>query len=99
MLADVSAFEQEIATDALDVGVVIVDAKVTVVVWNDWMVRASGISKQAARGNTLLSIFPTLQHTRLPTAIQDALQVGRSSILTHTLKRLLPLRGEDGNDL
>ena len=99
MLADVSAFEAEFALDALDVGVVVLDAQVTVVGWNDWIVRASGISKQAALGKSLLSIFPALQQTRLPAAINDALQVGSSSILTHTLNKLLPLHSDDGSDL
>ena len=99
MLANVSAFEAEFALDALDVGVVMLDAQVTVVGWNDWIVRASGISKQAALGKSLLSIFPTLQQTRLPAAINDALQVGSSSILTHTLNKLLPLHSDDGSDL
>ncbi len=99
MLADVSALESEVPFDALDVGVVILDAQISIVGWNAWMVRASGISKQAAFGQPLLSIFPNLQHTRLPAAINDSLQVGSSSILTHTLNKLLPLHGEDGNDL
>ena len=99
MLADVSAFEAEFALDALDVGVVVLDAQATVVGWNDWIVRASGISRQAALGKSLLSIFPGLQQTRLPAAIDDSLQVGSSSILTHTLNRLLPLHSDDGSDL
>jgi len=99
MLADVSAFESEAPLDALDVGVVILDTQLLIVGWNAWMVRASGISKQAALGKALLSIFPTLQNTRLPAAIGDSLQVGSSSILTHTLNRLFPLRGEDGNNM
>ena len=99
MLADVSAFEAEFALDALDVGVVMLDAQVAVVGWNDWIVRASGVSRQAALGKSLLSIFPALQQTRLPAVIDDALQVGSSSILTHTLNKLLPLNSDDGSDL
>ena len=99
MLADVSAFEAEFALDALDVGIVVLDAQVTVVGWNDWIARASGVSKPAALGKSLLSIFPALQQTRLPAAIDDALQVGSSSILTHTLNKLLPLHSDDGSEL
>ena len=39
-------------------------------------------------------IFPDVQGTRLPDVIEDAFQVGSSSILTHTLNTLLPLQGE-----
>ena len=99
MLADVLAFEAEFALDGLDVGVVVLDAKIVVVGWNDWIVRATGISKQSALGKPLLLIFPALQQTRLPAAINDSLQAGSSSILTHTLNKLLPLHSDDGNDL
>ena len=43
MLADVSAFEAEFVLDGLDVGVVVLDAQIVVVGWNDWIVRATGI--------------------------------------------------------
>ena len=99
MLADVSAFEAEFVLDGLDVGVVVLDAQIVVVGWNDWIVRATGISKQSALGKPLLSIFPDLQQTRLPAAINDSMQVGSSSILTHALNKLLPLHSDDGKDL
>lgn len=99
MLDNVPAFESEFALDALDVGIVVLDAQGTVVVWNDWIVGASGISKQSALGRTLFSVFPNLRGTRLPAAIDDSLQVGSSSILTHSLNKLLPLYGGDGSDL
>jgi PAS domain S-box-containing protein len=37
--------------------------------------------------------------TRLPAVVEDTLKVGTSSILTHTLNKLLPLRHDDGTDL
>lgn len=99
MLDHVPTFEPEFALDALDVGIVVLDAQGSVVGWNDWIARASGIAKQSALGKTLLSVFPNLRETRLPAAIDDSLQVGSSSILTHSLNKLLPLYGGDGNDL
>lgn len=99
MLTDGSAFEVEDVSDALDVGIVVLDAQGMVVGWNDWIARASGISKQAAIGKSLLSIFPAVQQTRLPAAISDSLQIGSSSVLTHTLNKLLPLHSDDGSDL
>ena len=40
-----------------------------------------------------------MRDTRLPAVIEDSFQVGSSSILTHSLNTLLPLRGEDGQAL
>ena len=99
MFANMATFEPEFALDSLDVGIAILDAQVGVVGWNDWLVRASGVSKEAALGKSLVALFPTLQQTRLPTAIKDSLQMGSSSILTHTLNKLLPLQCDDGSEL
>jgi PAS domain S-box-containing protein len=96
MLGKVSTLEFESVFDALDAGIVVFDDQCCIIVWNNWMAGASRVSKEAALGKTLCDIVPSLRDTRLPAAIEDALQVGSSSILTHSLNRLLPLRGEDG---
>jgi PAS domain S-box-containing protein len=99
MLDNRSAPAFEAVFDDLDVGVVVLDGQCSIVGWNDWIARASGIARESALGNDLLNIFPELRDTRLPAVIDDALNVGSSSILTHTLNKLLPLRGEDGQEL
>ena len=50
-------------------------------------------------GKALSDVFPEVRHTRLPDVIDDSFRAGSSSILTHTLNALLPLRGEDGEPL
>ena len=99
MLADASTSASELALDALDVGVIVLDVRGAVVVWNEWIARACNIPKEIAVGQNLLALFPDLVKTRLPAVIEDSLKVGSSSILTHTLNRLLPLRNDDGTDL
>src|SRR4051794_30514413 len=99
MLGNGSALAFESVFDDLDVGVVVLDSQRSIVGWNNWIARASGVSRQSALGHDLLDIFPALRDTRLPAVIDDALQVGSSSILTHTLNKLLPLRGDDGQEL
>ncbi len=99
MLADASTFESEQPLDALDVGVIILDARGTIVGWNEWIARASNIPKEIAVGQDLLALFPDLAKTRLPPVIDDSFKVGSSSILTHTLNKLFPLRNGDGTDL
>ena len=99
MLDNVSGLNFDAVTGALDVGIIVLDSRGRVVVWNDWIAAATRVSKEAALGHDLRVLFPSLRDSRLPAAIEDALQIGTSSILTHTLNRLLPLRGEDGRVL
>ncbi len=82
--------------DALDVGVVVLDRDARVVDWNEWMARVTGQPKPAVLGRKLIDLYPNLAKTRLSAVIDDALQIGASSILTHSLNSLLPLLGEDG---
>jgi PAS domain S-box-containing protein len=99
MLDEVSEFALESVFDALDVGTIVLDSDRCVVGWNDWMARVTRRSKRSVLGKNLFEIFTALRDTRLPTVIQDAFEVGSSSILTHSLNKLMPLRGEDGQEL
>jgi PAS domain S-box-containing protein len=67
-----------------------------IVGWNHWIARASEYAPDTALGKTLGDLFPKISQTRLPAVIDDSFQFGTSSILTHSLNALLPLRGEGG---
>ena len=99
MSVDQANLEFVAVFDALDVGIVVLDSESRVTGWNDWMVGATGRSKASVLGCTFIELYPNLAQTRLPSVIDDALQIGSSSILTHTLNSLLPLRGEDHQPL
>jgi PAS domain S-box-containing protein len=85
--------------DTIDIGLVVLDREGYVVGWNDWMARISRRSTDEVLGKAFYDVFPDLRRTRLPGVIEDALQVGSSSILTHTLNALLPLQNEAGEPL
>lgn len=68
--------------DALDSGLVLMGPDARVAAWNSWMVAATGVTAEAARGRTLAEIFPDRSLGRLPSAIRDALDLGASSVLT-----------------
>lgn len=85
--------------DDLDVGIIVLDSQRAVVGWNEWIGRTSKVSKQAALGKDLFSLFPGLHGTRLSSVIEDSLRVGSSGFLTHTLNTLLPLKSGDGEDM
>jgi PAS domain S-box-containing protein len=85
--------------DALDVGVIVLDEKSRIVAWNDWIARFARQSKSAVLGKSFYDVFPSLHQTRLPAVIEDSFHAGSSSVLTHSLNTLLPLRGESGQEL
>jgi PAS domain S-box-containing protein len=99
MPAEASALQTTAVLDALDIGIVILDRDARVVVWNEWMTRHAGVTAAAATGGTLVALFPGLAATRLPAAIEASFTDGSSSILTHSLNKLLPLRDETGKEL
>ena len=70
-----------------------------VVFWNDWLVRFTQTPSEIVTGKLLVESFPMLAATRLPSAIEGSFQNGTSSILTHSLNKLLPLRDDRGTEL
>jgi PAS domain S-box-containing protein len=85
--------------DSIDIGLIVLDGQRRIVGWNEWIARASHRPAQGVMGKELFDVFSDLRNTRLPHVIDDALQAGSSSILTHTLNTLLPLQGEGGERL
>jgi PAS domain S-box-containing protein len=86
--------------DLLDTGIIIVDDEYRVRNWNAWMERATGEMRAALAGRSIWEVFADLADSRLRGAVDDALQAGASSILTHSLHAgLLPLRFPDGRPL
>jgi PAS domain S-box-containing protein len=85
--------------DTVDIGLVVVDVDGCVFGWNAWMAHVTRRPTQQVIGKSLYEIFPDVRSTRLPGIIEDAFQVGSSSILTHTLNTLLPLQGEGGEPI
>ena len=85
--------------DTVDIGLVVIDTEGCVVGWNEWMARIARLPSRDVLGRSFFDIFPDALQTRLPGVIADAFQVGSSSILTHSLNALLPLRGEGGDAL
>jgi PAS domain S-box-containing protein len=86
--------------DAIDLGLILLDGNRRVMGWNAWIEKASGISDAAATGHCLDELFPGRIPPRLTTALSQALELGASSLVTHTLHpALLPLRTPTGRKL
>jgi PAS domain S-box-containing protein len=86
--------------EALDNGLIVLDAGLGVALWNAWMASATGISAEQARGRTLETLFPNAGLRRLTAAAREALENGSSSLLTHALHgRLMPLKTRASREL
>ncbi len=84
--------------NAMQVGMVIVDAQQQVALWNDWIAERSGISAENAIGNALLSLFPSLEGNRLIQAIDQALKHNLPALLSPALhKTPLPLYSSEND--
>ncbi|MCR6631024.1 MAG: EAL domain-containing protein [Magnetospirillum sp.] len=79
-------------SDASEIGLVLIDGDGRIVLWNEWMAKASRIKAEAALGAELAHVFPQLAGTRVVGAVDDALTRGMSAILSSSLnKKLFPL--------
>ena len=85
--------------DVVDAGVIVVDEYSNIAIWNEWTAKASGLPASSVIGRNLFDVFAGLRQTRLQPALADAFQFGSSSILTHSLNTVFPLRNEVGQEL
>jgi len=78
--------------DASEVGIAVLDHEGAVVEWNAWLAEAAGVPAEAACGRRLVDIFPEIAGSRLAVAVEEAVRLRLSSLLSSSLhKRLLPL--------
>jgi len=85
-------------SDAGEIGLVLVAPDRSILLWNAWMVRASGVPTKSALGTTLAALFPTVASTRIGLAIDQALDEGLSALLSSSLnKTLFPLMRQGGD--
>jgi PAS domain S-box-containing protein len=99
MLTEDTTLEVRAVFDTVDVGIILLDRQTRIVIWNEWVARVTRAPAPAVLGRSLFDVFPDLRDTRLPIDIEDCFQAGSSSLLTHSLNSLLPLRGESDEEL
>lgn len=75
----------EALVDALEQGVIVVDAAEHIEVWNYWMSKVSGISAEKAVGKKLKEVVPELAEGAAHRAVRRALERGNSSFLSSAL--------------
>ena len=74
-------------------GIVVLDARHNIVLWNGWMVPRSGRAAARVRERSLFEVFPELRGSRVEAAIFAALTDGTSTIIPQSENRTpFPLR-------
>jgi diguanylate cyclase (GGDEF)-like protein len=78
--------------DAVNFGLVLVDADARVLLWNGWLARHSGVDAEAARGQSLAALWGDDLAPSFVTALNNALRYRLPVVLSHVLHRSpLPL--------
>ncbi|WP_084536979.1 ATP-binding protein [Azospirillum halopraeferens] len=89
--------DESASFDDIDLGIVLLDRDRRIVQWNRWMAEHAGIPTGAAIGRAFFDLFPNLAASRLSHAVDDALDNGMSSVVSHYLNpELLPLTDTTG---
>ena len=89
---EIDASIRSVVLDTIATGIVVLDADGRVLIWNQWMVRFSGLPADIAIGRLLTELFPEIEGTRLGSALNMALQHRLAGIISPSIhKPYLPL--------
>ncbi|WP_410497485.1 GGDEF domain-containing protein [Chitinibacter sp. S2-10] len=75
------------AIDSLDLGIILLNGRGEIVLWNRWLTRSSGRTAQAVTGKTLLEACPELNNSRVLQALDAALNKNLSARLSQSLNK------------
>ncbi|GAS81782.1 sensor domain-containing diguanylate cyclase [Paenibacillus amylolyticus] len=85
------------ALNKANMGIMIVDRQLKVVVWNGWLERLTGKSREEVVGQNLLEVCPRFKSNVYLNILQNALYHGQSRFCSSALHKafILPNEGED----
>ncbi|WP_339170186.1 sensor domain-containing diguanylate cyclase [Paenibacillus sp. FSL R5-0341] len=85
------------ALNKANMGIMIVDRQLKVVVWNGWLERLTGKSREEVVGKNLLEVCPRFKSNVYLNILQNALYHGQSRFCSSALHKafILPSEGED----
>jgi diguanylate cyclase (GGDEF)-like protein len=72
---------------AVNIGAVVLDGERRIVLWNEWMIRHSGLTNDKVIGSDFFTTCPGLRGGRVDAAIQQALYNNFPSLLSQTLNK------------
>lgn len=71
-----------IITDTIDLGIFLVDRDVRVTLWNRFMERHSGVSREQALGRSLFELFPELSEKWLTKKLEGVFLLGSTAFIS-----------------
>ncbi|CAK0762394.1 conserved hypothetical protein [Gammaproteobacteria bacterium] len=71
--------------DAINLGLILIDANARVVLWNTWMAKHSGIPVEAAMGHSIESVFPDGVSASFKVAVRNVLSRKLPAMLSNAL--------------
>ncbi|GAA5174194.1 hypothetical protein GCM10025771_03270 [Niveibacterium umoris] len=84
--------------DALQTGIIALDDRGQVTVWNDWIATRAKVRQEDALGRALEDLFGALD-PRIQRAVAEAQKAGRASLLSYALQPFpLPLHDPDSGE-
>lgn len=92
---DLSPLLRELYRQSL-IGQMVIAPDQSVLLWNGWLERMSGIDSATAVGSKLFELFPELANGRCQQAVAATLEQGSSSLLSQSLNRFpFPLYADE----
>lgn len=93
------SFDCHNVLDAVNMGLIVVDSQSTILLWNNWVTKHSGISQQTALNQKLSTFFPKAVSPVFLRAVEHTLSYRTSSILSAALHRSpLPLFNQEATE-
>jgi diguanylate cyclase (GGDEF)-like protein len=96
-IAQPAPYEWESLFDALNIGLILVDSKCCVLLWNDWIAKFSNITADTARNRPLVDVFTEALPKPFIAAINRAVSTKLPVVLSNALHKFpLPLFNSNG---
>ncbi len=70
-----------------DLGLIVVDEHLSIVLWNEWMDTYTGLSSEQACSNSILKVCPELLNGRVHEAIANTLLTNQPAVISNVLNR------------
>ncbi|MBL4762481.1 MAG: EAL domain-containing protein [Gammaproteobacteria bacterium] len=78
-----------------ETGVIVLDEQKNIVFLNNWLLQYSGVTFEQAKGKSLADVFSGIKLGRINSSLDDAIDLGMSSLLSQTLNKApFPLYGD-----
>jgi len=65
----------------LSIGIAVIDPELKIVFWNKWLAEHGRMSAEAAKGRSIIEVFPNLTETKVPKKLKEVFEKGQPIFL------------------